>query len=233
MLSYISCVMAFWGSILVTHLDSVTVSSNHLRIADVADLTDLDETSRKFISNKVIASQSGNEKDIYLKRSSIAELIRKRVPGLSPIVPEGSSDEIRIKFIPQTNEYVEGGAKCYVFNREVSAGQAITKEDLQLNQCDKTRTLASMRYDKVTGVLRAVVPISVQSYAGQISVPDSAFVDVGDEIVVSVVIGPVRIEKDVWALQPANEAEFIFVRDKNGQIMRVPLKKQIFSQGGR
>lgn len=229
MLSYLVCLIGMFSPVSVTYSDAINIDSRHIKIADVVDLSNIDSRMKDKLAGKVIATIPSGKSNITLTRHDIANLIRRRIPGL-PLDENHNADElVRIEF-SETDASVNKQI-CQNFKRPVLKGQAITAEDLNAVTCDLSRDLAAMKYETSTNVLRASQDISVGSYAGRASVPAGKFADTDDELVLRVVIGPVKIEKTVWALQPANGAERIFVKDRQGNVLRVPIQSPVIQEG--
>jgi len=214
-----------FSPVSVTYSDVVNVENRHIKVSDVVDLSSLESGIKNKISDKVIATIPSDKSNVTLTRHDIASLIRRRIPGL-PLGDNHETNElVRI-------EYSEIGAlpgkqMCHKFSRPVAKGQAIIAEDLTAVTCDPKLSLAAMKYNAATNVLRASNDISTGSYAGRTSVPAGKYADTNDELVLRVVVGPVKIEKTVWALQPANGADRIFVKDRQGKVLRVPIHSPV------
>lgn len=228
MLSYFACLIGMFSPVSVTYSDAVNVESRHIKISDVVDFSSVDSIIKDKFAEKVIATIPSGKSTVTLTRHDIANLIRRRIPGL-PLDENHKTDElIRIEY--SKIEAPVNKQTCYYFKKPVSKGQAITAEDLSVTTCDPNRELAAMKYNASTNVLRASNDISAGSYAGRASVPAGKYADTDDELVLRVVIGPVKIEKTVWALQPANGADRIFVKDRQGNVLRVPIQSPVLQE---
>ena len=212
-------------TVSITYADVVNVESRQIRVSDVVELTTLDSGIEDKVVQKVIATIPADKSNVTLTRHDIASLIRRRIPGL-PLSENHKGDElVRIEY-SKIDEFI-GRQTCYGFSKSVIKGQAIIAEDLTAVTCDGNQPLAAMKYNASTNVLRASDNISAGSYAGRISVPTGKYADTNDELVLRVVVGPVKIEKTVWALQPANGADRIFVKDRQGNVLRVPIQSPV------
>lgn len=218
-----SVISAIALAVSLTDAPIISVMGDSLRISDVIDSETLAPEVHAKISDKIIATNTQNLPELLLSRPQIAALVRRRVPGLNPKFDTSNTDKVSVRFSFVT-EKLSGKSDpvCLEFAHAVPAGHPITQEDLVKTDCNSSRPVAGMNYTAPTGVLRARNAIRFGAYAGRLSVPTSKYADTDDALVLRVAIGPVSIEKNVRALQPANGADYIFVQDDDGTVMRVP-----------
>ena len=225
MLSYFACLIGMFSPVSVTYSDAINIENRHIKVSDVVDLSGVDSSIKNKLAEKIIATIPSGKSNVTLTRRGIADLIRKRIPGLPLDENHKNNELIRIEY-SEIDKSVNK-QKCHNFKRPVSKGKAITAADLSVVPCDQNRELAAMKYNTLTSVLRATNDISAGSYAGSTVVTAIRYADTDDELVLRVVVGPVKIEKIVWALQPANGADRIFVKDRQGNVLRVPIQSPI------
>ncbi|WP_371395866.1 hypothetical protein [Fretibacter rubidus] len=203
--------------------DTLDLDRNDVRVKDVVDMRSLSPTLASRISDKAIATRTGSQAVIKLTRSDIADLVRKRVPVLSDIKTSEPDDFISIHFPKIEKNISDRTFSCYELMGFVPEGTALTRENLRPVSCDAKREKIALRYDKPTRLVRTIANANAGQYLGRVSVPKTMFADKGDPLTLQVIIGPVKIEKKVWALQPAHAADKIFVKDREGTVLRVPV----------
>ena len=100
----------------------------------------------------------------------------------------------------------------------LSAGAVPATGDLVVAECGATRPELVVRYDRdmrATRLARAVAADEVVA-----AIPAAMIADIvpGQKLYVAVKIGPVVVQREVEALQPANLGQKLFVRAADGQV---------------
>ena len=113
---------------------------------------------------------------------------------------------------------------CFVAARALRAGQIVSRQSLSPAPCEPGARSALIRYDRIHRVVRATSDLAEGEYLGRLDVTYGLASDAGDALVLVVAIGPVRIERQVWAMQPAHDGAALFVRDSDGNIFRAPIE---------
>ncbi|MDD3799230.1 MAG: flagella basal body P-ring formation protein FlgA [Novosphingobium sp.] len=116
------------------------------------------------------------------------------------------------------------GRECFALRQNLPAGAYVTGEVLVPAACKKdTARPLPLRYDASAGATELARPLSAGTYLGRVAVRAGEIVESGRTLVLSVREGPVRIEREVHALQPSRTGRAIFVRTADGQILAAPL----------
>lgn len=102
-------------------------------------------------------------------------------------------------------------------------GAPLVSHDVRAVPCDPDRTKLAVVYDRHDQQVRAGVDIEPGDYLGPLALRDVGTFVAGDTLLLTVDIGPVRIERIVWAAQPSRGHEEIFVRDEAGSAFAVPV----------
>jgi hypothetical protein len=154
----------------------------------------------------------------------MASLVRRRIPGLA-ISQENMGGTITfMRSAPRPEAPLER-RPCFALAHPLKAGALVTGDDLLRVSCISDTKPAALRYDGTNGTTRAGAPLDAGSYVGPLVVPHHHYADRGDNLVLGVSIGPVRIERQVFAMQPAAAGSDIFVRDEDGNVFSAPIAK--------
>jgi hypothetical protein len=154
-------------------------------------------------------------------RSALAGLIRRAVPGLR-VTGDGPSIITLISALPRAR--VEQGP-CFEARELIAAGAGIHIDDAAAVSCDPDRKPASIERDPATGEARAVSAIGAGAYLGRLRLAESPEVRAGDRLTLISSAGPVRIQRQVTALQPARRKDRrLFVAASDGAVFAAPLK---------
>lgn len=219
-LGMIAAIAVLQGVVYLTPSDHVNLASTNIVISDVVSPDGIDEAVYKRVAGKVIATLPEGHTKIDLPRDTLANLVRRRVPLFSDI--DTIDGQGAIHFESGISQQVNN-KQCKMTIGALEQGTVVLARHLMSVSCRAGAEMAPVRYDRLTGVLRTKTKISAQTYLGRVEAAEREFADTGDELVLMVKMGPVRVERPVWALQPALGADHIFVQDKNGTLMRVPV----------
>lgn len=204
----------------LTPNSDIKITNKDIVIADVVSPSGIDKAIYERVATKVIATLQDDKTSIDISRSALANLVRRRVPLFSDIDITDGQKTIHFESHSQS---LPDSRSCKVTSGVIAKGSIVTANKLTVVPCREDTVGGHIRYDRQHGVIRARTELSARTYLGHINTPKDNFVDTGDEMVLMVAIGPVRIERPVWALQPAFKADHIFVTDKDGALLRVPV----------
>ena len=213
-----------FAAVTLVSQSAIETADRHIKVSDVVQQQSVDPTLWNAVKDKIIADIPKNKTETVLKRAAIANLTARRVPALKNIAADESNGTIKITFADRKSSQAK---TCFLFSRPVAAGTIIRSEDLMPANCDERSSVEGLKYDRGSGFVRAKSNRPVGSYAGRITVPKSRFADIGDPLTLSVFVGNVQIERTVWAMQPANRAERIFVKDRDGNLLNVAVSKTL------
>ena len=199
---------------------SIDLPNREIHVGDVVDLQCLGASDQATIGSLVIAELPASATTLSLSRAALKSLARRRVPGLEFASDPGDADLIAF----QVHASAPGApaATCFHTTRTIASGAIVSSQVVATGPCDDTvLTRGQVYYDKTYGVPRAATDLPIGTNLGRLSIPRSAF-DAGDRLTLAIAIGPVRIEREVEALQPATAGSDIFVRDYEGAVFTSP-----------
>jgi flagella basal body P-ring formation protein FlgA len=118
---------------------------------------------------------------------------------------------------------VPATAGCVELARPLAAGAALSNRDVVAVACDDKAEAASLRFDRLDRVVRANSDLPAGSYLGRVSLLPAVAVDKGDKLTLVSTAGPVRVTREVVALQAGRAGGRVFVRDSEGNVTSAPL----------
>lgn len=118
---------------------------------------------------------------------------------------------------------VPAPAGCVELARPLAAGAVLADRDVVAVSCDDKAAPAGLRFDRRERVVRVDRDLPVGTYLGRVSPPPAVAVDKGDKLTLISTSGPVRITREVVALQVGRPGGKIFVKDAEGNVTSVPL----------
>ena len=211
------------GLCALTGAEEISLPTSSLRLGDVVALECVPEADRPAIGALVLAEVPQTSRRATVSAGDLALLAKRRVPGLR-LAPVGdASRQIALLAGPAGMTRPAAPVACYRTSHTISANDAISGEDLAPSACEQNAPRPQVYFDRTNKVVRAQADIAADVYLGRLLVPDHGFPDTGDELVLSIGVGPVRVERQVRAAQPAPKGGEIFVRDEAGALFRAPV----------
>jgi flagella basal body P-ring formation protein FlgA len=204
----------------LTPASEVALPDRRIRLGDVADLSGLPAAERRRLESRVIAAVPANRSRIVLTRQALAGLVRRSVPGLAL---RAGPDEAPLTFRVAATAADRLAGSCAQLARPVEAGAAVSGEDLEPAPCGAGTAAADLRFDRLNRIVRAGGPLAAGTYLGRISATPAPSVDKGDKLSLVATAGPVRVTRDVVAMQPGRAGGRVFVRDSEGNVTSAPL----------
>lgn len=201
----------------MTPAPSVELVDRNVHIQDVAILTCIDPDQRDAVGDRIIARLSENVQEIELSATAIAQLVRRRAPGLTDLAVDADPRTIRLHAPAAREPAARAEAPCFTTSRAIAQGRALDAASLIPAGCQAT-TAQTLRYDRSTGLVRAMTNIPAGAYLGRVAAPAARLAEAGDAVSIAVIVGPVRIERDVHVVQPGADGERTFVRDADGNV---------------
>lgn len=198
----------------------VALTDRRIRLGDVVDLSRLAPAERRRLAPRVIASVPAGRSRVVLTREALRGLVRRSVPGLA-LRTEADGTSLTFKVA----EALEGRppSACAELARPVAAGAAVSRDDLVPAPCRASAASAQLRFDRADRIVRASGQLAAGDYLGRISVGSAPAVDKGDKLSLVASSGPVRVSREVVALQPGRAGGRLFVRDSEGNVTSAPL----------
>lgn len=206
----------------ITLATSVELTDHNVRIRDVATLGCVQPNQRQAIGGLVIARLDRNTSEIEISAKAIANLVRRRAPGLTDLTANESPRKLRFRAQAPGEPAPLRESPCFKASRVISGGQALTSASLAPAEC-MAAPAKVLRYDRPAGVLRATTDIPRGAYLGRLAAPPRNSVGAGDTVSVAITRGSVRIARDVRTLQPASGGDRAFVRDEEGNVFAAPI----------
>lgn len=204
----------------LTPASEVALPDRRIRLGDVADLSALPPAERRRLAPRVIAAIPAGRGGIVLTRQALAGLVRRSVPGLA-LGAEANGAPLTFTVAEPAGDRLE--RSCARLTRPVEAGAAVSGEDLEPVSCSAGRTAADLRFDRLNRIVRAGGPLAAGTFLGRVSVGPAPSVDKGDKLSLVVTAGPVRVSREVVAMQPGRAGGKLFVRDSEGNVTSAPL----------
>jgi len=81
--------------------------------------------------------------------------------------------------------------------------------------------VSAVRYDRAMGAVRLAHDLQPGDVVAEIPPSMMAGIGPGEKLYVTVRVGPVLVQREVEALQPANPGQKLFVRAADGQVISV------------
>jgi hypothetical protein len=206
-------------SVGLTPAAEVVLADRQIRLGDVADLSALAPAQRIRLAPRVLAVIPAGRTGIILSREALGALVRRSVPGLAV----GSQDETS----PLTFRVAAGNPErrpsgCAELARPLAAGAPLSAADLVAADCRESAPSA-VRFDRLDRVARAERDLAAGTYLGRISAAPAVAVDKGAKLTLVATAGPVRVSREVVALQAGRPGGKVFVRDSEGNVTSAPL----------
>jgi hypothetical protein len=198
----------------------VALPGREIRLGDVADLSGLTPAVRARLSPRVIAAIPAGRTAITLPREALRTLVRRSVPALDLRTGPG---EAPIAFRVMASGEDRPVRACSELARPLADGAALSNEDLAPVACRDRSASPPLRFDRLNRVVRADGAIAAGTYLCRISAPPAVAVDKGDKLSLVASAGPVRVSRDVVALQAGRPGGRLFVRDAEGNVTSAPL----------
>jgi hypothetical protein len=196
----------------------VALPDRRIRLGDVADLSGLAPAARKALAPRVIAALPGGRSRIALSREALSGLVRRSVPGLVLRLRPGEGP---LSFRAGPAEPQPAGS-CAGLARPVPAGAALSREDLVPVGC-RAGASPGLRFDRLERVVRAQGGLAAGTYLGRISLAAAPAVAKGAKLTLVARAGPVRVTREVVALQAGRAGGRLFVQDSEGHVTSAPL----------
>jgi hypothetical protein len=198
----------------------VTLPGRQIRLGDVADLSALEPSARSRLAPRVLATIPAGRSSISLSREALRALVRRNVPGLSVRL---EADETPLAFRVMASSDERPRAVCAELVRPLAAGAALSDRDLSPVACQDKVAAAPLRFDRLDRVVRADGNLAAGAYLGRVSAAPAVAVDKGAKLTLVSTAGPVRVTREVVALQPGRAGGRLFVRDSEGNVTSAPL----------
>jgi hypothetical protein len=206
-------------SVGLTPAAEVVLADRQIRLGDVADLSALAPDQRARLASRVLAVIPAGRTGITLSREALGALVRRSVPGLG-IGSQAGASPLTFRVAASDAERPRTG--CAELARPLAAGAALSADDLVAADCRESAPSA-LRFDRLDRVARAERDLAAGTYLGRISAAPAVAVDKGAKLNLVATAGPVRVSREVVALQAGRPGGKVFVRDSEGNVTSAPL----------
>lgn len=203
----------------LTPAAEVALPDRRIRLGDVADLSALDPSARSRLAPRVLAVIPAGRTGLTLSREALGALVRRSVPGLRVRTQAGEA-ALAFRVTMGADEGPRTG--CAELARPLAAGAAVSSDDLVPVACRETAA-SGLRFDRLDRVARAERDLEAGTYLGRVSVSPAVAVDKGAKLTLVATAGPVRVSREVVALQAGRSGGKVFVRDNEGNVTSAPL----------
>ncbi len=220
LLSFLLAATGASAAVGLTPASTVVLPDRRIRLGDVADLGRLAPSERRRLAPLVIAAIPAGRSRIVLTRQALLGLVRRSVPGLAL---RADSNGSTLTFTVARPAEDRPARACAELARPLEAGAAVSDGDLAPVPCRGEAAAAELRFDRRDRVVRANGPLAAGAYLGRISTGAAPVVDKGDKLSLVATAGPVRVIRQVVAMQPGRAGGRLFVRDSEGNVTSAPL----------
>lgn len=201
---------------------TVDLRGRDIRLGDLAALAGFAPAAHPRLAARVIASVPPGRTQLSITQAALASLVRRNVPGLAgQLVPGAGVVTFRAPPQPIQTDLQLGA--CAAIAQPVAQGAAIKPADIVAVPCEATEAGAPLRFDRRASAIRASAPLPAGTRLGRVVLSAAPDVDKGDELTLVSAVGPVRVERQVVALQAGRSGGRVFVRDAEGQVVAAPL----------
>lgn len=198
-------------------LRNVVVAHSLVRLGDLVDLTSVPERLRRRATLIEIARVQNAP--LIVTRSFLLQRIRVQVPQLAAWGETHVTQAYTIYYRSAALTKREG---CLRALRDVAEGDVLRSENFVIADCEKARTERSYRYVSAERAVRSRRPIAAGTILPRFAGYGVTNVYPGDRMAFVVSVGPVKIEREISALQSARQNEQMFVRTDDGDILSMP-----------
>lgn len=172
------------------------------------------------LAGRVVAVVPRGQQSLTLPRAALAGLLRRAAPGLRLAGPDRPG-AILLRLAPAPG--ARDGRGCLALVAAVPRGAPIAAGEAETVACDPARRAAPLAFDARAGLVRAAGDLPAGAYLGRLALGPRPAVVRGARLTLVAAVGPVRIEREVIALQDGRSDRRLFVRDGDGQVFAARL----------
>ncbi len=194
----------------------VIVTRPMVRLGDVLDLSALPLDVRTRTENIVLVRLRPGQTRVGFSTRRLYERSRALAPALGPWLPPGDDTAVVVR--RAAAESTAPAVACMEVTRPVNRGQALPVDALEPTPCGQEVAPAAFRYDGEARLLRASRALEAGKVVAAPSSLGRPAISPGDRLTLVAVVGPVRIERQVEALQAADRGDDVFVRAEGGAV---------------
>jgi len=198
----------------------VAVRSPAVALGDLADLSRLPAALRGRAAALPIARVPAQGR-LVLTSQRLAERARALMPALGPWLAPGTDDAVVVRLAAEAPAPAAKSAPpagCQRVAHPVAAGAIPTVDDLAPATCEAGPAGEAFRYDPAAKAVRATRDLAPGETVAAVPRFAIAGVRPGQRLFLKTRVGPVVVEREVEALQPARPGGQLFVRSLDGAI---------------
>lgn len=207
------------------------VTSRDVRLGDIADLSSLPLELRARAADLPLLHLAAGAREIRIPESLLTERARAQMPALARYLPSAPVGQVTIRFDAAGDEparqVLSPGEPCMVVLSPIAAGVAPRAEDLQSAPCGEVRPARAFSFDRTARVARALRALHPGETVAAIAPSSLTAVRPGDAYVVTARSGPVVVQRQVVAVQPAKPGQSMFVKGADGEVFAAPAPTEV------
>jgi hypothetical protein len=200
----------------------IVLADRNIRLNDILDLRCGDGQYAE-TGDLVVAFLPERSETLTVTRIGLADLVRRRVPGLEEALADEGEGSITFRRRVDTQLEAGDGEQCFAATRNIAAGELVTYDSVATTRCAAVQHPARLNYDRRHGVVRAASAVEAGEYLGRLMpLPRSGWEE-DQPLILSLSIGSVTIQREVQSATPAGGGAAAFVRDKDGALFSAPM----------
>lgn len=206
---------------------AVTVERTGVLFGDIVDVSPLPPALRMRAAALPVAAFKPGQQRMTFPSGRMFERARALMPALAPWLSKEAATRISVELVsPSVTAAArpprQEPAQCLRVRRTLGAGQSPAAGDLSPAPCGDAAPATAFRYDAAARTLRAGRDLASGEVIAAIPTFALASVAPGQRVSVRSSLGPVRIEREVVALQSAGPGQSLFVQGAGGEVFSVP-----------
>ncbi len=204
----------------------VLVRARDVELGMVMDLSHLPAALRKRAARLPVIVLRGSRDRATVSDRRIIERARAQMPVLASWFPraDNRATTVRLEYSRAHGEAqkpvpTDGCSRAIA---EIRSGDIPVAEDFARAACIDVANDHPLRYDRTMGAARALRVIQAGETLAAVPLSMLARVCPGQRLFVSTASGPVRVNREVQAIQASASGRPLFVRSGDGEIFSVP-----------
>lgn len=206
----------------------IEVIGPRVSLGDIVDVSVLPPPLRKRAASLPIADFRPRHDRLELSSRRVRERVRALLPAAASWFGDAAETRITVRLATRAQHLgiaagLPSSPACLRVVEPLPAGSIATSADFEPGPCGATAASASFVYDPQARAVRATR--SLQSGEAVEAVPSFALMGVrpGQRVYVHASVGPVRLSREVEAVQPALPGQRLFVRTADGTVFAATL----------
>jgi hypothetical protein len=203
-------------------LSQSSVGHSSVVLGDVARLSNLPSAMRRRAQSLAIYEIPAGRRRITLSAKFIVERASNLLPALRPWLDPNANGVVEVTLTKRHDDETTQSA-CMVAKTSLAVGDIATRSNFTAAACPPEGPSArAFRYSAATGSAYAVRSITAGEQVLSVPSGDLAAVRPGQSLFITARAGPVRVQREVVAVQPAAMGRALFVKAADGKVFSVP-----------